>query len=217
MRRSPGRLLMVVGAVLAGAVGVVGGLSLPPAGLVAIGLVATAAGCLMGSKVHELRGRTRFSAVEAAVLAGAATGGAGLVVAGLVVLAGGPVAAVIVAVLVVAGALEGAVRLRAARRRRSRRAPGPMSGPAVVPLLRPVGSLSTEALGREWLLSTSVLGSLVDTGTRQSIVRRRQQLLDELERRDPAGFARWLAAGPRPGSDPATFLHGDAAADKDAA
>jgi hypothetical protein len=197
---------------------------------VAIALVAAAAACLVGGRVRESAG-SRLSAVEAAVLAGGVTGAIALVIAGLVVLTGGPTAVVIVAVLAVAGSLEGAVRFRG--RRRARPAPRPASGPApagghrppvwgapmvgMAPVLRPVRSLSTESLGREWLLSTSVLGSLVDVGTRQSIVRRRQELLDELERRDPAGFARWLAGGPRPGSDPATYLHGDPAADKDAA
>ena len=51
---------------------------------------------------------------------------------------------------------------------------------------------------------------------------RRQEALDELERRDPAGFARWLAAGPTLSSDPAGYvrggpLRGDPAADTDAA
>lgn len=230
MRRSPRRLLMVIGGVLASAVVVVGGISVPPAGLAAIALIAIAAGCLIAGKVRESGAHSRFSAVEAAVLGGAATAGVALLVAGLVVLTGGPAAIVIVVALGVAVALEATVRQRSAGRLRPRRAPGPAAGlpseprPAgrppsagMVPLLRPVGSLPTEALGREWLLSTSVLASLMDVGTRQSIVRRRQELLDEMERRDRAGFARWLAAGPRPGSDPATFLHGDAAADSDAA
>ena len=51
---------------------------------------------------------------------------------------------------------------------------------------------------------------------------RREEALDELERRDPAGFARWLAAGPTLASDPAGYVHGgplrgDPAADTDAA
>lgn len=242
MRPSPRRLLMVIGGVLASAVGVVGGISVAPAGLVAIALIATAAGCLIAAKMRESGASARFSAVEAALLGGAATGGTVLVVAGLVVLTGGPATVVIVAVLGVAAALEATVRLRATGRNRPRPAPGtaprpapgpvpaagqrppvgprPLVGPpstGSVPELRPVGSLPTHALGQEWLLSTSVLGSLVDVGTRQSIARRRQELLDELERRDPVGFARWLAAGPRPGSDPATYLHGETQADTDAA
>ena len=57
---------------------------------------------------------------------------------------------------------------------------------------------------------------------RQALVRRREETLDELERRDPVGFARWLAEGPVPGADPAMYVHGrpmegDAAVGTDAA
>lgn len=34
----------------------------------------------------------------------------------------------------------------------------------------------------------------------------RGDLLDEIERRDPAGFNRWLATTPQPGGDPARYL-----------
>jgi hypothetical protein len=37
-------------------------------------------------------------------------------------------------------------------------------------------------------------------------VRMRGHLLDEIERRDPAGFNRWLATQPHAGSDPRCFL-----------
>lgn len=40
------------------------------------------------------------------------------------------------------------------------------------------------------------------------IVTSRQEYLDEMERRNPAGFARWLYSGARPGSDPTRYLHG---------
>jgi hypothetical protein len=43
-------------------------------------------------------------------------------------------------------------------------------------------------------------------------VQRRVAALDELERRDPAGFARWLAAGATAGSNPAQYLRGDSSA-----
>jgi hypothetical protein len=57
---------------------------------------------------------------------------------------------------------------------------------------------------------------------RQWLVARREEALDELERRDPDGFARWLAAGPNRASDPADFVRGGPAhrgpvADTDAA
>ena len=82
-----------------------------------------------------------------------------------------------------------------------------------VVVLPPVSTLSTEALGREWVRTTTALAGPLDAGTREAIVVRRQQTLDELERRDPDGFARWLSGVPLPGSDPSGDLrHGDAAA-----
>jgi hypothetical protein len=76
-----------------------------------------------------------------------------------------------------------------------------------------VAALSTGALGDEWIRTTAALAGRLDARTRQAIVVRRHETLDELERRDPAGFARWLAGTPLPGSDPAGHLrHGDPAA-----
>jgi hypothetical protein len=76
-----------------------------------------------------------------------------------------------------------------------------------------VSSLSTGDLGREWVRTTTALGGPLDARTREAIVLRRQQTLDELERRDPDGFARWLSGLPLAGSDPSGDLkHGDAAA-----
>jgi hypothetical protein len=88
-------------------------------------------------------------------------------------------------------------------------------------VLPPVAALPTSALGREWLRTTTALDGRLQPAARASIVRRRQETLDELERRDPDGFALWLAAGPVPGSDPAEFVRrdvrGDQAAGTDAA
>jgi hypothetical protein len=76
-----------------------------------------------------------------------------------------------------------------------------------------VSALSTEALGQEWIRTTTALSGPLDARTRQAIVLRREQTLDELERRDPDGFARWLSGLPLAGSDPSGDLkHGDAAA-----
>jgi hypothetical protein len=70
-----------------------------------------------------------------------------------------------------------------------------------------------------------VLAGRLDPAARQALVGRRQETLDELERRDPSGFGRWLAAGPaadpadyvRRGPIPGRPLQGDSAADTDAA
>jgi hypothetical protein len=77
--------------------------------------------------------------------------------------------------------------------------------------------MATSDLGSEWLRTTSALARQLGSGERQDIIRRRQETLDELERRDPGGFARWLAAGSAAGSDPAAFVRGDRITDRDAA
>ena len=220
--RFPGRFLAVAGvavaSLVAAVIAVVGGLFLSPGALVAIGVVSLAAGCLAWGKSRETEpARRRFQPVESGLIAGAAAAGVVLVITGLVVLTGGPAATLIGLGTALVVGLVLAVRTGAGRRRRA-------APTGKVQLLRPVSALSISDIGREWVLSTAVLRSLVDPNTRQSIVRRRQDLLDELERRDPAGFARWLAAG-RPGSDPAMYLgvgpvaddRGDAAAGQDAA
>jgi hypothetical protein len=81
----------------------------------------------------------------------------------------------------------------------------------------PVCVLPTAVLGSEWLRTTSALARPVEPAARREIIRRRQETLDELERRDPAGFAQWLAAGAATDSDPATFVRGDRTTGSDAA
>ena len=71
-----------------------------------------------------------------------------------------------------------------------------------------MGRLSTEELGREWLEGTTVLAGRLDPAVRTAIVRRRQDALDELERRDPDGFLRWMTTGPVLDRDPARFVRG---------
>ena len=200
------RLLFWTGAVVGGGLAVVGGLALRPPGLVAVGLAALVAACLAAGVVRESR-PGRQAVVDAAWKAGVVTVAVLLVLSGTAVL-GGAVLTLLVAgvaagtwtvVRLVRGSRSGAPCVAAADR------------PAVV--LPPVSSLSTEALGREWVRTTTALAGPLDAGTREAIVVRRQQTLDELERRDPDGFARWLSGIPLPGSDPSGDLrHGDAAA-----
>ena len=65
----------------------------------------------------------------------------------------------------------------------------------------------TENIRRE----TAALAETREPVARQRLVRRRQEALDELERRDPEGFARWLSAGATVDSDPAEYVSGDPA------
>jgi hypothetical protein len=237
IRRPVSRVLFGGAALGAGALAVVGGLALGGPGLVGTGLAATLAGCTAVGIVREKPARTRGSAVEAAVWAAGWTAGVVLVVAGVSTVAGGAVAAL--AVLATVSAVV-AVRWRRLKRLPSTTpgegdrphagevhrlpvGPQPVSaGPAVERQPVPVASLSTRALGDEWLRTTAALAGRLTPAVRASLVRRREEALDELERRDPAGFARWLAAGPSGGSDPADFVRGGPArrgpvADTDAA
>ncbi|SDO45145.1 hypothetical protein SAMN05660199_02024 [Klenkia soli] len=109
-------------------------------------------------------------------------------------------AVVSVGLAVVGGAGVGAVAVRAWRRR--------AASSAAAPVLPPVTTLSTDLLGREWLRTSSALGGPLAAATRQAVATRRQDTLDELERRDPAGFARWLADDSPVSRNPAEFVHG---------
>lgn len=79
---------------------------------------------------------------------------------------------------------------------------------AQLPPAPPVASLSTAELVRAWRGSFNSLLRAQTTAAISAIVVRRQQYLDELERRDPAGLQRWLASGARAASDPTRYLRG---------
>ncbi len=199
-------LLYWTGAVVGGGLAVVGGLALRPPGLVAVGLAAVVAACLAAGVVRESR-PGRQAVADAAWKAGVATVAVLLVLSGTAVLGGAALT------LLVAGVAAGTWTVVGLAR--GSRAGSPSVAAVVRPalVLPPVSSLSTEALGREWVRTTTALAGPLDAGTREAIVVRRQQTLDELERRDPDGFARWLSGVPLPGSDPSGDLrHGDAAA-----
>jgi hypothetical protein len=193
--------------------------------LVAVAVVAALVGCA----AYGARDGNPAEGVETACQAAAATVGVIMLEAGVVVLVGGAVAALLSGVAIaVGGAVWG---LRAWRARQAgAKAPGRASGggdggPAPMVLARrsdgselPVSVVPTAVLGREWLETTMTLACRLEPAARQAIIRRRQETLDELERRDPAGFARWLtAAGAGEGSDPASFVRNGRARDTDAA
>ena len=70
-------------------------------------------------------------------------------------------------------------------------------------------ALSTPELCLAWRRSYLALLDVTSSPARCKIVRLRQCLLDELERRDPDGFTRWLDTGARAGSDPGRYLSSD--------
>jgi hypothetical protein len=74
------------------------------------------------------------------------------------------------------------------------------------PPARPVAELSTDDLCTGWRRSYFQLLVARDTADRPRLVQRRQDYLDEIERRDPGGFRRWLAGDARAGGDPRPYL-----------
>jgi hypothetical protein len=219
-------------AVLCGLVGVAGGLALRGPEIVAVGVAGVLAGCMAAGISRETPvGARRRSTLEAAASAGAATVGVLLVIAGIAALAGGAVAFLTVGGVVVAVLVSKLVRGRGTAPSSTvdlaTVIPHPSTvrpqGPAeLASLLPPVAALTTSELGQEWTRTSAVLAGRLDAAAREALVARRQEALDELERRDPAGFARWLAVGPTLSSDPAGYvrggpLRGDPAADTDAA
>lgn len=196
-----------------GALAAVGGVSLGLPGLVAVALAAGVAACLGAGIARDAAVRDpRQAAVDAAWRSAVVTVAVLLVLSGCAVVAGGTMTVLLAAT----GVLVLLVRWAVRRVRADRRAV-----PAVVlPLAADGGwvqGLSVPELGREWVRSSAALAETREPVARQRLVRRRQEALDELERRDPEGFARWLSAGATVDSDPAEYVSGDPAAGYDAA
>lgn len=214
-----GRSLLGLGIACGGFLAVAGGVVLWGPGLVAVGVAGGVSAALAAGVVRESSATNRRGAGETALLTAATTIGVLLVIAGVAAVAGGVVAALVTGAGVLAGLAV--VLLRHQRRRPAATAgagswPPPASAATargIVPA-PPVAALPTTALGREWLRSTTALATRLQPSARAAIVRRRQETLDELERRDRDGFARWLAGGPVPGSDPAEFVRGDVRGDQ---
>jgi hypothetical protein len=201
--RRPGLLArsgIVLLLALAGAVAAVGGISLAGSGLIAVVLAAVVSGCLAAGIARDTPSRGRRPA-EVAWRAAVTTVAALLVLNGLVVVAGSTITSGLVGAAVLAVVARWAVRAARDERRSATVA-------AAVPLDVPddVRSLSVPELGREWVRTSAVLREVRDTAVRQGLVRRRQEALDELERRDPAGFARWLASGATVDDDPTLYV-----------
>ena len=206
---------------LAAGLAAVGGVSLGVSGLVAVALAAVVVACLAAGVARDGDSpEPRQAAVDAAWRAGVGTVSVLLLLSGSAVLAGGAVTALLV--VCVLGGLVVRWTLRWARAERPPAAGTatvlPLPGPAAA--LPPSGSgttsvrdLSVEDLGREWLRTSAALPRVRTATARQALADRRREALDELERRDPVGFARWLAAGATVDSDPARYVSGDVSGD----
>ena len=198
----------------AAALAVVGALALRGPGLVTVLVTAAVVGAVSVGMAGEGPGAGRNRALDTGARAAGWTAGVVLLLAGLAALAGA------VITLLVAGAVAAAavaVHLRRARARsRVAGRPAPRPSPSAPPrpvrlegsaLPRPsVGGLSAQALGEEWLRTAALLEAPMDPDLRRSVVDRRESILDELERRDGTGFARWLADGPSLSSNPAVHV-----------
>ena len=209
------RVLFGLLAACAGIAAVVGGLYLRGSGLIALAITGALAACLAAGIVRETPGPRPRSPFDCAVIAGGGVILAVLVLAGVAILSSGAVATA-------AGLVLGGGLLFFGVRRSTRPGPGmPAPAPALAADLSaepagPVGALSTRELGNDWLRTNGLLACALQPDVRAALVLRRQEALDELERRDPGGFTRWLShAGPS--SDPADYVHGERTAGTDAA
>ena len=73
--------------------------------------------------------------------------------------------------------------------------------------IHPERLLTDLELCQAWRTSSSAIAQPGPNPTQQAqLVAARQRYLDEFERRDTAGFQRWLGAGPQPDCDPSQYL-----------
>jgi hypothetical protein len=220
-RRGPlARSLLAVGAAAGGALVLAGALALRGPALTAVAVAGVFAACLCAAIARESFPEGARSPLGAAAQGAAWTVAVLLAIAGTAGLAGGVIAALVAGSAVMCGAAFWLVRAARAERRRGAAAPRPVVAEPVgrpAELLRPVPAMSTRALGQEWVRTSAVLAGRLDPAARTALVLRRQEALDELERRDPEGFSRWLMGGPVPGSDPADYVRHDRIAGTDAA
>ena len=223
MHGLPGRPALVLAAPFAAVLAVVGGLALDGSAVVGLGVVTALVGGAWAGAAWE-ESRAGDLALVAGVRAAVRTGGGLLVLCGAALLVG-------TALTLLAGALLAGAAVVLRRPDPGRAAPsGPLLAdepevPVVLSPLHPaapsfrIGSagtartvlppvrvLSSRSLGEEWLRTTALLDAAPDPLTREAVAARRAAVLDELERRDPEGFARWLAAGTDRGGNPAEFL-----------
>ena len=219
----PSRPALVLAAPFAAVLAVVGGLALDGSAVVGLGFITALVGAARAGAAWE-ESRAGGVALVAGAGAAARTAGGMLVLCGAALLVG-------TAATLVVGALLAAAAVALRRPDPSRAVPAgtPLpdepESPVVLSSLHPpaptfrIGSavsartvlppvriLGNRALGEEWLRTTALLDGSPEPLTREAVAARRASVLDELERRDPEGFARWLAHGTDRASNPAEFL-----------
>lgn len=204
------RTVVTVLVVLAVAFGAVGLVAIPPGALAGWVLLAGTVGLIVWQGVghwpeNQFVARPRRPAWWAGIAAAALCLTFCLAVTGLVVVVGAATA-VSTALLLLAVAAWAGWRSTAAKAPRAAQAEVPPVRFLVVPPPLVAADLATDELCVAWRRSYLELLRAVDEPTRQRVVVQRQEYLDELERRDSLGFARWLDSGARAGSDPRRFL-----------
>ncbi|MEV6823756.1 hypothetical protein [Amycolatopsis sp. NPDC051102] len=176
-----------------------------PAGVLAgLCLLGLAAGTLAAVVVPHVRraapARPRAAGLRAGALAAGIFFALCFTISGMLAALGGwPTASVVVALASVALVAD-------LRRKPARSGPGTGEVVAQPPPARPVAALSTDELCTAWRRSYCRLLVTQDVPARRQLVQRRQDYLDEIERRDRSGFLHWLADGARAGSDPGPYL-----------
>ncbi|SEP07411.1 hypothetical protein [Amycolatopsis saalfeldensis] len=203
------RTVVTVLVVVAVAFGAVGLVAIPPGALAgwvflagAVGLVAwQGAGHLPENRFVT---RPRWPAWWSGIAAAALCLTFCLAVTGLIAVAGAATAVSSTLLLLAVAAWAG-WRSTAAKAPPAPDEAPPVRYPVVLPPLV-AADLATDELCVAWRRSYLELLRAVDEPSRQRVVRQRQEYLDELERRDSLGFARWLDSGARAGSDPRRFL-----------
>jgi hypothetical protein len=73
-------------------------------------------------------------------------------------------------------------------------------------MTQPMGSMDDATVCFAWRASYLALPQPLPPCLRVRIVQRRQELLDELDRRNPHGFEAWLASGARAAGDPTRYI-----------
>lgn len=184
------RILVISGGTVVAALTAFAVLTTPLSALVSISMVTTILVATFATLIEEaaLPGTER---TDRGLQVGVAAGLSMTPLIGLAVILGdatGPVFALLAAV---AAAV-------CAHRRWASTAPQP-AWPAV-------SQLSTNELCRQWRHSYILLQQARDAESAEQIATFRRCCLDELQVRQPAGFARWLDAEAGPDSDPAQFI-----------
>ena len=194
-----------------GSVGAVFVPSLLPLWIVLGGIVGGVVYVVAAERAEDETPPPRRAIGRLAVRAGAATTAVCLALTGVGSLLGAASAPVIV--LLLAGLATWAWRTWSHRPGGSVDDDGPDARrevpppPSPVPEVRPdAAALTTHELCRAWQRSYFALIDVPEGPVREDIAAWRRSILDELERRDPAGFDEWIRNGARAGSDPSRYL-----------